>query len=343
MRRTGKHANNREADERARQSAERAYAAGDFAKQAPAQQSVINPFPKDADHSSIDEAPVAANVKQAEPRIGQDGQYIYDDNVEDMFVHVGGYPSTVESEPKKHGWGRRLWNGLKGVGGFLKNATGYNLIRHGLFGANFRRGKVKKNAAKVDELRAQIAQAEPGTENMRQLQTQFNVADHKLFTNQVKLGKHRQYYTGRKMANEFTSLFKGRDMEMRDGLKHFFTGGASPVEDPLAPLPAQPNPDQTQVQAEGQVQEPAKLEEPNDDWNVAKAQQQYRQQSDLMYDDASLRKSALAEEDAFVRKASLSSVDNSAGPLPYRRSSTQDCTRTEAGFNSHMNQRAEGS
>jgi len=289
-------------DDRARQSAERAYAAGDYAKQAPAQQSVINPFPKGADHSSIDssidEAPVAANVKQAEPRIGDDGQYIYDDNVEDIFAHVGGDPfrdrknddddqSTVESEPKKHGWGRRLLNGAKGVVGFLKNATGYNLIRHGLFGANFRRGKVKKNAARVDELRAQIAQAEPGTDT-RQLQSQLSVAEHKRFTNQVKLGKHRQYYTGRKMANEFTSLFKGRDMEMRDGFKPFFNGGASTGEEDPANFQSEARPSRTQTsndQSERQVQVPALLKEPNDDWNVAKAQQQYRQQSDLMYDE----------------------------------------------------------
>lgn len=197
--------------------------------------------------------------------------------------------AAPEAAPKKQGWGTRLSNGLKGFGGILKNLSGYNLIRHGLFGANFRRGKAKKNAAKKEALTKQIASAAPDSSEMKRLQSEFNVADHKLFTNQVKLGQHRQYYTGRKMANEFSSAFSGNDMGMKEERKPFFNGDVSQHDDDtdsegsssssvserrLSPAPMEP-----------QRQAPVNQAPVKDDrWNVVQAEQQNRPLSDLHYD-----------------------------------------------------------
>ncbi len=200
--------------------------------------------------------------------------------------------AAPEAAPKKQGWGTRLSNGLKGFGGILKNLSGYNLIRHGLFGANFRRGKAKKNAAKKEALTKQIASAAPGSSEMTRLQSEFTVADHKLFTNQAKLGQHRQYYTGRKMANEFSSAFSGNEIGvegMSDETKDFYNGNvrkngyatdsegsssSSVSERRLSPAPMEP-----------QRQAPVTQAPVADDrWNVVQAHQQNRPLSDLQYD-----------------------------------------------------------
>ena len=59
------------------------------------------------------------------------------------------------------------------------------------------------------------------------MENEFSKVDHKLFTNRAKLGMHRQYYTGRMMAREFTRLGRGTDLKMRDheGFRLFMTGG----------------------------------------------------------------------------------------------------------------------
>jgi hypothetical protein len=216
--------------------------------------------------------------------IGGDPRAAGDDDAE------AGTEVAPESAPKKQGWGTRIWNGLKGLGGMLKNASGYNLIRHGLFGANFRRGKARKNAAKKEALTKQIASAAPGSSEMKRLQSEFNVADHKLFTNQAKLGQHRQYYTGRKMANEFSSAFSGKHMGMRDENKPFFNGDISQQDDDdtasegsssqsLSERRPSPAPMEPQRQA-SLPKAPMK----DDRWNVVQAQQQHGSNDDLQYD-----------------------------------------------------------
>lgn len=175
-----------------------------------------------------------------------DYQYQDRDDIEQMFAKAGGLGDGRKDPPlnsedadgaeaesgqadgaKKLGWGSRIWNGIKGIGGILKNATGYNLIRHGIFGANFRRGKVNKNFKKATALAGQIKAAAPGSAERSKLENEFSKVDHKLFTNRAKLGMHRQYYTGRMMAREFTRLGRGTDLKMRDheGFRLFMTGG----------------------------------------------------------------------------------------------------------------------
>ena len=263
-----------------------------------------------AGHDSIDsDAPQRQPaIAQAQPQLGAPvgGGTSDADYLNQVFGKAGGLrdgfradddaddaPDAVQPEeqaagPKKQGWGSRLWNGLKGFGGILKNVTGYNLIRHGLFGANFRRGKVNKNAEKKQRLAQQIREAQPGSADMKRLQSEFNVVDHKLFTNRAKLGQHRQYYSGRKMANEFTSLFRGRNMGMAEGRKPFFTGGIVEEQENEVPVRAMSEramvaPPEPPVQAppKPQVQAPVK----DDTWNVAQAQQQYGGGDDLQYDE----------------------------------------------------------
>ena len=145
-------------------------------------------------------------------------------------------------------------------------------------------------AAKKEALTKQIASAAPGSSEMKRLQSEFNVADHKLFTNQAKLGQHRQYYTGRKMANEFSSAFSGKDMGMRDENKPFFNGDISQQDDDdtasegsssqsLSERRPSPAPMEPQRQA-SLPKAPMK----DDRWNVVQAQQQHGSNDDLQYD-----------------------------------------------------------
>jgi hypothetical protein len=230
-------------EERARASADRAQAAGGYVRQAPAQQPLIDPFPQSADHSSIDGDDVPANDRPGQQRVNAEGDYIYDDNVDDMFAAAGGLGSfrgkraegggqpAPGPERKKLGLGSRLWNGAKGVWGAVKNFSGYNLVRHGIAGA-FRKSKIRKNEAKLAAARdgldamksAGMAGAESDYKRGEQLQTQFNEAERKLHYNRAKLGMHRKYRTGRVMKNEWSRLFTGRDVEDNFAEKRYFQG-----------------------------------------------------------------------------------------------------------------------
>jgi len=256
------------------------------------------------------------------------GDYLYQDrdDIEQMFAKVGGLGEGRKNAPadpedadgaqaesgeapgsKKLGWGSRIWNGLKGIGGILKNVTGYNLIRHGLFGANFRRGKVNKNFKKATALINQIQAAAPGSDERQKLESEYTKVDHKLNTNRSKLGLHRQYYTGRMMAREFTRLGRGTDLKMREneGFRHFMTGGIEGGRDPhvaaavarskaraaepepaleperllparRAPLPQAP---------QQRMQPPAQQQLANDDFEVIRNQQAHDDNDDLEYDE----------------------------------------------------------
>lgn len=190
----------------------------------------------------------------------------------DGDANEGAQADSGEADgPKKLGWGSRLWNGLKGLGGILKNVTGYNLIRHALFGANFRRGKVNKNFKKATALINQMQDAAPGSDERRKLESEYTKVDHKLNTNRSKLGLHRQYYTGRMMAREFTRLGRGTDLKMREneGFRHFMTGGIEGGRDPFVAAAAARS----------------KARAPEPDFDVIKNQQNHDDNDDLEYDE----------------------------------------------------------
>lgn len=221
---------------RARASADRAHEAGNYVREVPAQQPGANPFPRRSS-SSVSEGGGGVTLDK-------NGEYQYEDDpvLEEMFANVGGLHNAMRNDDDgasagapdqpgpaaKLGWGSRLWNGVKAVGGILKNLSGYNLIRHGIGGA-FRKAKIRKNQAKLeaaqeglDELKlAGQAVDESGTPvnrrdpvRGRQLQKQFDEAEGKLHFNRLKLGEHRKYRTGREWKNEWSRLFTGRDAKL---------------------------------------------------------------------------------------------------------------------------------
>lgn len=125
---------------------------------------------------------------------------------------------------------------------------------------------------------------------MKRLQSEFNVADHNLFTNQAKLGQHRQYYTGRKMANEFSSALSGKDLGMRDENKPFFNGDISQQDDDdtasdgsSSQSLSERRPSQAPMEPQRQASLP-KAPMKEDRWNVVQAQQQHGSNDDLQYD-----------------------------------------------------------
>lgn len=312
--------------DRARQSADRAHAAGDYAKNTPAQQPQVNTFPQAAGRDSIDDDDdqllQQPRTQNALPDVDEKGFYVYNDNLDDMFAAVGGLgdkDDAPDDAPKaqaqeKLGWGSRLWNGLKGIGGLLKNVTGYNMIRHGLFGANFRRGKVKKNQARLQDIqRAQaeewsnIALGKPALseEQAVALSRRENEVQRKLFKNRTKLGEHRRYYAGKEWKNEWSRLFTGRDAKIKEEDRKFFLGdvpataAATTDEDDSSPASVgvgSPPPQQQAVpQSKPSPKQIVPMQKPappppvatapqNDEWDVVKAQQQYGGNDDLQLD-----------------------------------------------------------
>jgi len=267
-----------------------------------------------AGHDSIDSEPQLAQAPGPGAQ-GGGGGLSDTDYLKQMFAPAGGLEDDSAAEAddagseqaagtagaKKLGWGSRLWNGLKGLGGIVKNLSGYNLIRHGLFGANFRRGKVNKNFKKATALAGQIQAAAPGSDERRALENQYAKVDQKLYTNRAKLGLNRQYYTGRMMAREFTRLGRGTDLKMTEdspGFRHFMTGGIEGGRDPVraaqrrapsideeseAQVPARREP-APQSRAEPQDKPRAKPQLANEDLDVIRAQQGH-DDDDLDYDE----------------------------------------------------------
>lgn len=156
---------------------------------------------------------------------------------------------------KKLCCGSRLWNGVKGTWGAVRNVTDCNLLRHGIGGA-FRKSKIRKNEAKLAAARdgldtmklAGMAGVEPDPKRGGQLPTQFDGAERKLHYNRAKLGMHRKYRTGRVMRNEWSRLFTGREVEDSAAEKRYFQGlvrtsgvAAAPVDTSSASNSSQPH------------------------------------------------------------------------------------------------------
>ena len=267
----------------------------DFVRNAPVQQAHDS---IDSDSGGLPGGPM--NAPGQEPRTNAEGDYVYDDNIDDMFGAVGGLgdkddEASVDAPPEKLGWGKRIWSGLKGLGGFVKNLSGYNAIRHGLIGANFRRGKVRKNMAKVQALQERLGdiktQSRLGNnivtpEEGDQIQRQFDGAEKKLVHNQKKLGEHRRYYKGKEWKNEWSRLFKGRDAAMTKKERPFFHGkvqAPAAVDDAESDRQSMPVSRNVDAPALPQVDSPAAVPQPRqqpapvqqqrkDDWNVAQFQ-----------------------------------------------------------------------
>lgn len=277
---------------RARASADRAHEAGNYVREVPAQQPGANPFPRRSS-SSVSEGGGGVTLDE-------NGEYRYEDDpvLEGMFANVGGLHNAMRNDDDgasagapdqpgpaaKLGWGSRLWNGVKAVGGILKNLSGYNLIRHGIGGA-FRKAKIRKNQAKLeaaqeglDELKLAGKAVDesgkpvnrPDPVRGRQLQKQFDEAEGKLHFNRLKLGEHRKYRTGREWKNEWSRLFTGRDAKLSaarnryqhgydytrpDGARSSGTASAS-VSSEAAPVDAPGNVPVAPIEQQVQQSEP---------------------------------------------------------------------------------------
>lgn len=266
----------------ARASADRAHEAGDYVRRAPLQAPANNGRAGEGSRQS------SSSVSDGGGGVALDenGEYTYADDpvLEGMFANVGGLQKALRNDDDeagdgaaapaassaKLGWGSRLWNGAKALGGFIKNFTGYNAVRHGIAGA-FRKRKIRKNQEKLDAAREGLddlkAGGYGGGPHGRSLQQQFDEAERKVHFNRLKLGEHRKYRTGREWKNEWSRLFTGRDAKLskaRERYQHGFdyadpaaaraSGTASsslqsgssemapvnaPVEVPVAPLEQQ--------------------------------------------------------------------------------------------------------
>ena len=193
----------------------------DFVRNAPVQQA----------HDSIDSGEGGLlggpmNVPGQEPRTNAEGDYVYDDNIDDMFAGVGGLgegrsrgqekedeePQEASSRPKMSA-GARVGSFFKGVG----NALTYPLwALGGLIGAAaFRRQRHTRGRA----LKAEAAK--PMNE-----QGQFFTKVRSQEKAKNRLGTARRLYTGRTVADYFKEAFTGRSMGFADSRKYYFSGGA---------------------------------------------------------------------------------------------------------------------
>lgn len=122
----------------------------------------------------------------------------------------------------KRSFGNRVKGFFKGAGrmaqglwGLGKNLTGYNLLRHGLIGANFRRAKLNKNLAKWNSRGKTDAERFTAPDAWK--------LQRKIERNRLMLANHRHYYTGLRMANEFRRG-AGKESIKATELPQFFHG-----------------------------------------------------------------------------------------------------------------------
>jgi hypothetical protein len=166
-----------------------------------------------------------------------------------IFGNVGGYGNASspskdrKSRPQKSIW-KSIGGGIsrfaKGMGGLVKNLSGYNLLRHGLIGANYNRGQVKKNTAKRDEALAQLnAHNDPKTQDARraemgieafkmrgaELNSAFMKYDQGIDKSRIALMDNRSHYTGYHMANNFKRAFSDGNYKPGEAFTNFLGAG----------------------------------------------------------------------------------------------------------------------
>lgn len=165
-----------------------------------------------------------------------------------IFANVGGLdeaskPSRGNSSAKKSVWssiGGGISRFAKGVGGLVKNLSGYNLIRHGLIGANWNRYQRNRNDEKYNETNAAL-KAHNDPANMAQLRQELGEEGYTQRGNQLhgdlikydrnmdkaRLGlmSNRMHYTGYHMANNFKRAFSDRNISPKSGFRHFLGAG----------------------------------------------------------------------------------------------------------------------
>lgn len=177
-----------------------------------------------------------------------------DPELDRVFAKVGGYEpapaATAAAEAAKQPAKRKksVWKSIgggisrfaKGIGGVVKNLSGYNLIRHGLIGANYNRGQLRKREAKWSqatealkahnnpESKAQLI-AEMGADGYQERATQLAANEMRLqaSTDKARLGlmMNRRNYSGFNMANNFKRAFSDGDIQSRGRFQEFLGAG----------------------------------------------------------------------------------------------------------------------
>ena len=164
-----------------------------------------------------------------------------------IFANVGGLdeagkPSRQNESPKKSAWssiGGGIKRFAKGIGGLVKNLSGYNLIRHGLIGANWNRYQRNKYSQKYDETNTALAahndpaniarlKEELGSEGYAQRGNQLhnNLIKYDRSMDKARFGlmSNRMHYTGYHMANNFKRAFKDGNIKPKPGGFRDFLG-----------------------------------------------------------------------------------------------------------------------
>lgn len=192
----------------------------------------VNPMP---DNGDVDEA---AQRTQSSDQADLDR----------IFANVGGLdgaskPSRGNSSAKKSVWssiGGGISRFAKGVGGLVKNLSGYNLIRHGLIGANWNRYQRNRNDEKANEMNAALKahndpaniarlKEELGSEGYAQRGNQLhsNLIKYDRNADKARLGlmNNRMNYSGYNMANNFKRAFSDGNIKPKSGFRHFLGAG----------------------------------------------------------------------------------------------------------------------
>ncbi len=178
-----------------------------------------------------------------------------DPELDRVFRAVGGFEEANKIEdgkgkrvarPKNKSVWKSIGGGIsrfaKGIGGLVKNVSGYNLIRHGLIGANWNRGQMKRNRAKLNEATREYDEfmnpndlasrrAEMGDEAFEvrrsELSTAKNQADSKHDKSLQALVDNRKHYSGFHMASNFKRAFSDGEIapNQKGSFNKFLTNG----------------------------------------------------------------------------------------------------------------------
>jgi len=232
---------------------ERAYVPQSKPQGQVAQKPLIRPASADSDADIPYASPhVSGEVSPDQGQDGQVGGMSDQADLDRIFANVGGYN---DDGPRRRGGGggsergkKSIWKSIgggisrfaKGLGGVVKNLSGYNLIRHGLFGANYNRGQVKKNTAKYNQtLQDLTAHNDPSTLAARQaemghaaftqrgndLHSAMVKYDRRMDKSRIALMNNRMQYSGYHMANNFKRAFSDGNIKPRGGLRNFLGAG----------------------------------------------------------------------------------------------------------------------
>ncbi len=144
----------------------------------------------------------------------------------------------AKKKPKKSAWasiGGGLSRFAKGLGGVVKNLSGYNLIRHGLIGANYNRRQARIRQKKQYETEAQLSThldpakksqliEEMGYDGYVQEEARLQGKNQKYLQGvdraRIGLATNRRNYTGYNMVNNFKRAFSDGDLKS-DSWKRF--------------------------------------------------------------------------------------------------------------------------